>query len=126
MIGASTISELAKKLEEAGGRRDIAVIQRDTEPFLHEFRGLREPLERIFRSGPEDGGSGLPPLPEEEFDEAVAAIRGFSAAFDDTSIQMVLEMLQTFSIPDSRQTQFRRLRDAFEQFDWERLCAACG
>jgi len=65
----------------------------------------------------------LPPLSEEGFDEAVATIREFCASFDDTSVQMVMDMLETYAVPAKRAERYARLRDAVRCADWEQIAA---
>ncbi len=45
------------------------------------------------------------------------------AAYDDTSIQMVMDMLAGYTVPDSRQRQYQELKEAFERIDWEKMSA---
>ena len=119
-VGALGLSERARLLEQAGDNGDLATIRRDTPALLAEYRSRGEqPLKRLFAA--EGDAAGLPELPGPEFDEALSAIHDLCASYDDTSVQMVMDMLAGYSVPRSRQQQYRELKDAFDRVDWEEL-----
>ena len=118
-VGAIDVSDLAKSLEEAGNRGDVDTVLRDTPLLLAAYRGLREPLERVFRE--RDGAEAKPPLPEQEFDDALSAIHELCALYDDSSIQDILSELEGRMITDSREALYRKLCDAAARVDWEEL-----
>ena len=120
-IGASGLSKRAEALELAGDAGDTAAIARDTPDFLAAYRGMLEPLRSLFATAePAD----LPLLPEAEFDDALATIHDLCASYDDTSVQMVMDMLKTYAIPDSRRERYARLKTAVDRVDWEQMAAA--
>ena len=119
-VGADNISELAKKLEQAGNDRDVETIRRETPTLLEMYRSLGEQLGRLF--GKEDAESAeLPPLPEEEYAEALASLRDLAAAYDYGSVQIVMDMLSGYRIPKDCQNSYERLCSAVDRCDWDEI-----
>ena len=119
-VGAEKISELAKKLEQAGNDRDAATVRRETPALLEMYRSLREPLGRLF-GGEEAKPEELPPLPEEEYAEALASLRDLAAAYDYDSVQMVMDMLSGYRVPEGCQDSYKRLCTAVDRCDWDEI-----
>lgn len=119
-VGATEISELAAELEKAGNAADAEAIRRDTPRLLSLYRSLREPLGRLF-DAPE--AAELPPLPEDEYADAIASLRDLSAAFDYDSVCMVMGMLDRYAIPQAHRDACKRLRAAVDHCDWDAINA---
>ena len=119
-VGAVKLSELAKKLEQAGNDRDAATVRRETPALLEMYRSLREPLGRLF-GGEEAKPEELPPLPEEEYAEALASLRDLAAAYDYDSVQMVMDMLSGYRVPEGCQDSYKRLCTAVDRCDWDEI-----
>ena len=118
-VGAASISELAKALEKAGNEGDTETIRRDTPRLLELYRSLEEPLGRLLGTAEPLRDAELPPLPEEEFEDAVATLRELSAAFDYESVRMIADMLDQYQIPEAHQEFRRRLREGVDRCDWD-------
>jgi HPt (histidine-containing phosphotransfer) domain-containing protein len=118
-IGALDLSEHAKALEQAGDAGDAETIRADTPALLAEYRSLAEPLESLFAA--ERDAAELPALSKPEFDEALATIHDLCVAYDDTSIQMAMDMLAGYAIQEPCRRRYRELKEAFERIDWEKM-----
>ena len=117
-VGADKISKLAEKLEHAGNDRDAETIRAETPTLLEMYRSLREPLGRLFgREAAE--ATELPVLPEDEYAEALASLRDLAAAYDYDSVQMVMDMLSGYRVPEGCQVSYERLRAAVDRCDWD-------
>ena len=124
-VGAAAVSELAKALEQAGNDRDVAAIQRDTPRLLELYRSLKAPLEASLGiGGGEKSAARLPLLPDGDWAEALQSLRDMSAMFDYDSVNMVMDMLAQYTIPESHRAVCKRLRDAVERCDWDAINAA--
>ena len=122
-IGAESISEQAKSLEQAGNDRDIETIRQATPRLLESYRSLKEPLHRLLNPDTTAGQDTerRVPISEAEVDEAFATIRELCAMFDDTSIGMVLDTLRKSEIPKSHQDAYEQLCAAYDCFDWDQM-----
>ena len=119
-IGAPELSERAKALEQAGNRRDEALLLRDTPTLLEAYRSLRQPLERILNIGGADTAEKAK-LSEAEFDEAMRSIGEFCAEYDDSGVDAVMETLADYEIPASRRERYERMTSAAGRVDWEAM-----
>ena len=119
-VGADKISKLAKKLEQAGSNRDVETIRRETPALLEMYRSLGEPLGRLFGKGDAEPAD-CPPLPEEEYTQALASLRDLAAAYDYDSVQMVMDMLSEYRVPEGCQDSYERIRSAVDRLDWDEI-----
>ncbi len=118
------MSNRAKALEDAGNSGDAEALRQGIPLLLEAYRSLKEPLEALFQEL--DGVREKPPLSEQEFDDALAAIHELCELYDDAGIQDILGELKAHAIPDSREELYRKLCDAAGNVDWEALLALTG
>ena len=118
-VGAVTVSDLARELEQAGKVRDEETIQRETPRLLSLYQSLEMPLAALFTRKPEDGSRTA--LSEEAFKDALAAVRESAARYDYDGLLTVVEMLEQSEIPDAYATICRRLREAADDCDWDAI-----
>ncbi len=120
IIGASELSERAARLEDAGNRRYIEEIEKDTPTLLALYRACGEtlaPLDAHEEKEQED----LPEIDEASLAEAYEAIKEMAASFDYDSIQLILEELAGSRVPKEKAERHARLTAAAKKPDWDAL-----
>ena len=130
-VGASSVSELAKELEQAGNDGDIETLRRDTPRLLEQYRSLKAPLKAALGKETEGqaDGKALPLIPDDEFAEAMDSIRDMAGVYDLDSISMILDMLTGYTIPERHRAAWEKLREGADLCDWDEIreaLAACS
>ncbi len=118
IIGASELSERAKKLEEAGNNGDWDTINNDTPKLLKMLQSYGEALRPIHQKK-ENENTNLPEIEPEQLAEAYAAMKEISSSFDYDSMMFIFKSLEEYRIPDAEQERFQQLKSATEKPDWE-------
>lgn len=119
IIGATELSDRAKRLEDAGDRLYVEEIEKDTPMLLALYRASGEALAPLQE--PKRDDAALPEIDEASLAEAYAAIREMAAAFDYDSIQFVLEELSKSRVPEGKAERHARLVEAAKKPDWDAL-----
>lgn len=101
IIGASELSERAARLEDAGNRRYIEEIEKDTPTLLALYRACGEMLASLDAQE-EKEQEDLPEIDEASLAEAYEAIKEMAASFDYDSIQLILEELAGSRVPKEK------------------------
>ena len=121
-IGAEELGAVAERLELAGKAGDTQTLSDELPGLVARFRALGEQLSPLYAS-PEAADTGKPEIPPEQLQEAYAAISELSESLDYDSIAYVIASLDEWRIPEQEKERVANLRDAAENFDWERVGA---
>ncbi|MBP5384768.1 MAG: response regulator [Lachnospiraceae bacterium] len=126
LIGATALSEEARKLEEAGNAmqdgEDTGAVAEKTEKLLENYRKLSDMIGPYM--GTESGGENadyFPEIRQDELYESYDAIAEFAASFDLDSIDLVMEQLKEYRVPDQEQERYTKLKTAVRDSDWEKI-----
>ena len=119
IIGATELSERAKRLEDAGNRNYIEEIEKDTPILLALYRASGEGLAPLKE--PERDESALPEIDRGALAEAYAAIREMAAVFDYDSIQFILSELAKSRVPEDESQRYEKIVEAAKKPDWDAL-----
>ncbi|MBR1761550.1 MAG: response regulator [Schwartzia sp.] len=119
IIGATELSERAKRLEDAGNRLYIEEIEKDTPVLLALYRAGGEALSPLRE--PEKDTSALPEIDRGALREAYAAIREMAAVFDYDSVQFILSELAKSRVPDDESERYEKIVEAAKKPDWDAL-----
>ncbi len=119
IIGASELSERAKRLEDAGNRKYIEEIEKDTPMLLALYRASGEALAPLRE--PERSDDALPEIDRNALHEAYAAINEMAAVFDYDSVQFVLSDLAKSRVPDDEANRYAQIVEAAKKPDWDAL-----
>ena len=119
IIGASELSERAKRLEDAGNRLYIEEIEKDTPVLLALYRASGEALAPLKE--PKRDESALPEIDRGALHEAYAAIAEMAASFDYDSVQFVLSELAKSRVPDDEANRYAQIVEAAKKPDWDAL-----
>ena len=119
VIGATELSERAKRLEDAGNSNYIDEIKNDTPALLQLYKSYSEKLSTFIENNSDDADKPL--ISDEELTEAYETIREISTTFDYDSLQFILNSLEEYRLPESEIKKFQALKDAASRLDWENI-----
>ena len=117
IIGATDLSERAKRLEDAGNQRYVELIEEETEPLLYMYRNFRKLLKEVFAE-PEKSRE-LPPVPPEMLNDAYASMSDFAEQMDDELMDMVLKSLREYSLSDEDEKIIAQIEEKLAMLDWD-------
>ncbi|MBR6013003.1 MAG: response regulator [Selenomonadaceae bacterium] len=127
IIGATELSERAKRLEDAGNSGYIDEIREGTPALLQLYQSYLEKLSP-FMENVEDSNSNSnkPLISDEELAEAYETIKEISASFDYDSLQFVLNSLEDYRLPENETEKFKALKESAAKLDWEKITELIG
>ena len=120
IVGAAELSERAERLEDAGNRRYIEEIEKDTPMLLALYRTCSEALAPLDVPAKEETAN-LPEIDRATLHEAYAAIGEMAASFDYDAIQFILADLAKNRVPEDEAERYARLAAAAKKPDWDTL-----
>ena len=121
-IGAESLGTLAEKLELAGKSGDESVLDADLAGLLERYRALGAALSPLYapaKNAQDD--KELPIISENELREAYNSIRECAMSLDSEGALYALDYLNGFRLPESERQRSEQLRDAVNDFDWDRV-----
>ena len=119
IIGAHELSSYAATLEDAGNRNDIEFIEANTERFLLAYNEYKEKLRAL--KGVMTDDDGKEPIPEEELKDAYAALREVIPLMDYDAVQMILDGLMEYKLPEEDTIRIYDLSKMLKVFDWDAM-----
>ena len=117
IIGANALSELAKRLEDAGNRKDIGFISVNTGRLMSDYEAFKEKLGRLAQGS--ESTDGKESIPEEDIKEAYATLSDCIPQMDYDAVEMILEQLKAFKLPDKDAKFFHELEKCLKVLDWD-------
>ena len=121
VIGANELSERAKRLEDAGNSLYIDEIKKDTAALLELYLSYESKLTPLIAK-PVDT-TDKPLISEEDFSEALEALKEAAASFDYDSVTFVLDELDGYRLPDEHSARIGSIKEAAAKLDWEKINA---
>ena len=118
IIGARELSELAENLEDAGNKEDIDFIKANTDRLLKDYREYKDKLAPL--NEPEDKSS-KEPIPEDELNDAYEALRELIPQMDYDSVEMVVEQVKAYRLPDEDAARFAEIEKLMKTLDWDAM-----
>ncbi len=104
-------------MEEAGNNNDIVYIDGNKEKLMNEYVSFKEKLGRIKETTVTDASKE--PVPEAELKDAYGALADLIPQMDYDSVEMILESIMKYSLPDKDAEFFKELSRLFKLFDWD-------
>jgi len=117
IIGALELSEACAQLENAGNKEDTAFIDENTDKMMAMYLGFREKLSGLKKEEASD--EGKPPIPEAELKDAYDALKDVAAQMDYDSVEMILEQVGEYKLPDEDAKLMKEIEKKLKAFDWE-------
>ncbi len=119
IVGASSLSALAEKLEEAGNNDDRVFIEENTAKLLIDYKAYKEKLERISKNSEENETKEV--IPESELKDAYEALKELVASMDYDGVEMVINQLKEYKLPDEDKEKTEKLEKMLKLFDWDNM-----
>ncbi len=118
IVGANLLSRLAEKLEEAGNKNNMDFIRENAGKLLSDYRAFTDKLKKLKEK---DGADEKEPIPEDELQDAYAALKELIPQMDYDSVEMVLEQLGEYSLPPVDGERIEKLTMMLKTFKWEEM-----
>ena len=118
IIGAKLLSEMAKRMEDAGNAGEIEKIKVETPALLSIYRSFAEKLAPLCP--PKQREEEKMPIDEATLREAYDTLKEFVASFDYDNAMFVLESLDGYRLPEDEEKRYQNIRTALEKLDWEK------
>ncbi len=116
IIGASELSVLAGKLEEAGKSKDTAYIENSTGKLLSMYRGLDSKLTWFDRTD-----ESLPQIEESALNEAYLTIIEVAGIMDYGMMESLLKNLRGYFLPKEDKERIDGIEKALVELNWDRI-----
>ena len=69
----------------------------------------------------EDDDADKPLIDDAELAEAFESMKEIASAFDYDSMQFVFESLDAYKLPESEVERYKKIKDATEKLEWEKV-----
>ena len=121
IIGASKLSEMARKLEEAGKSSDTGYIKENTKELLDAFRSLEEKL-----SAGDGSAEEKPALSDAQRAEAFDTISEIAGSMDFGMMEDLLNDLESYALSDADAKLVKDIRGRLMDLDWDGITQLCN
>ncbi|MBE5857228.1 MAG: response regulator [Lachnospiraceae bacterium] len=116
IIGAGKLSKLAEKLEEAGNKDNLDYIRENAEKLLKDYRSYAEKLSKLVL---EEDEPDREPVPDDVLEDAYTAFKELIPQMDYDSVEMVLEGLKEYKLPEEDDRIIKELAGMLKVLDWD-------
>jgi signal transduction histidine kinase/CheY-like chemotaxis protein/HPt (histidine-containing phosphotransfer) domain-containing protein len=119
IIGALELSDLCQQLENAGNEKDMDFINANQEQMMTIYNSYIDKLERLVDE--DEDNSNKPMIPLEELQDAYVALKELIPQMDYDSVEMILDQVNEYQLPDADKEKIKNLRKALKKFDWDAM-----
>ncbi len=116
IIGANKLGDAAQMLEDAGKNENESYLQEHHEEFMTEYRRLKEPLSAI--SYVDEPDAGKPTADAELMRSVYRDIKEATEEMDLSRLGDIIERMNGYHIPETESDRWKRIRTAYERFDY--------
>ena len=120
VIGATQLSEMALALETAGKAGNITFIDEEIDACLILLKSYRVRLNKYMMEVHKQK-KDKKVISEDELIEAFAALREIVPTLDSDAVEMILEELDHYQLPEEAQQEIDEINRLLHQYDWDRL-----
>ena len=113
------LSDLCQQLENAGNEKDMDFINANQEQMMTIYNSYIDKLERLVDEDEDD--SNKPMIPLEELQDAYVALKELIPQMDYDSVEMILDQVNEYQLPDADREKIKNLRKALKKFDWDAM-----
>ena len=118
IVGATELSRLCFSLEEAGNKQDIDYIKENAGKLLADYEAYMDKLSKLRK---DDDDEGKEPIPEDELKDAYAALKEIIPQMDYDSVEMIIDDLKKYKLPEEDKAKIDRLAMLLKTFDWDKM-----
>nr|WP_292204554.1 ATP-binding protein [Butyrivibrio sp.] len=119
LIGAMQLSKDAAYLEKCGNEENAAEIDAKTPDLLALYRSYKVKLSAANEEGASD--EDKEPIPEDELESAFSDMKELLEAYDFDTADGIMDMLDTYKIPDSKKEKFLKIKELMAAVDRDAL-----
>ncbi len=116
VIGAEELSEMARKLEEAGKQKDIEYISKNTGALLERFREMNGNLDPL-----DEKKENLPEIPEASLKEAYLTLSEIAGSMDYGLMDGWIKEMKGFALPPEDGKYLQRIEEGMNALDWDNI-----
>ena len=122
IIGAKSLSNLAKELEQAAKDGDYETVRSENDALLDLYRSFKDKLSKIeeITLEPEEAPK-KPPISEAELSNAFDALKNFISDMDYDAIEMILAELSQYELPADAASKIAALSEPLKNYDWSAM-----
>ena len=108
-------------MENAGNDGDTKYISDNAEGLIEKCRGYKEVFARLQPPEEVEDDSDKEPVPEGELEDAYNALREVVPQMDYDSVEMILDQLGQYRLPDKDKEIMSQLSKLLKTFDWDKM-----
>ena len=116
-IGDLEMSSMCEELEAAGNREDMNFIISHHDALMDRYSAYKDKLARIKEQSPED--DNREPISEDDLKGAYEALKELIPQMDYDGVEMVLDQLKEFKLPDKDAAVMEQFGKMLKLFDWD-------
>ena len=116
IVGAMALSELCEKLENAGNKEDMDFINDNADKLVKEYGAFKDKLNKLSH---ETDDSDKEELDQSNLKDAYDALKEAIPNMDYDAVEMVLEKIKEFKLPEEDTGTFKKLEEYFKNMDWD-------
>ncbi len=116
IIGAMELSYLAKSLEDAGNENNKEFIDENTDRLLVEYEEFKTKLSGLHEV---EDTTDKEMIPEVELKRAYEALSDVIPQMDYDAVEMILEELNEYALPEEDDHKMKELAKMLRVFDWD-------
>ena len=116
IIGARDLSLFAEKLEDAGNIEDRSFIEENALLLLEEYEKFREKLKKVHEDADNNDKTMIS---DEELKDAFSALSDVIPQMDYDSVEMILDSLSEYQLPEDKEETVTELKRMLKVFDWD-------
>ena len=124
-IGATELSKLAERLEQAGNENDIDTIDNRQSELLNLHSMVKYSLEKIpeIAGEPEEktGGGSKPEITEAQLKDAYQSIIEVCRSLDYDTLSFILDSLKEYSLPEEDSGRVRSIGNMAYKLQWDEI-----
>ena len=124
IIGAMELSELCQQLENAVNAGDMLFIDSNAERMMADYIAYKEILAPLRSC--EVGDEDKEMIPEDELKDAYSALKDVIPQMDYDSVELILDQLKEYKLPDEDAAKMYELGKMLKSFDWDGMEALIG
>ena len=121
IIGAMSLSEKARLLEEAGKNKDKEYINDKTPELLEEFRTFGKKLHAIFDEKNDDTKELIS---KEKLQDAYNTIYELALMMDYDSLELIFDSLKAYSFEEKDNLKLANIKKTMEDLNWDGVLKA--
>ena len=116
IVGATALSSLAEQMEMAGKKQNTAFLNANISILLEDYRSFLKKLAPL-----KEDTSSESTIDPDQLAEILHALEEFIPQMDYDAIEMALEELEPYTLPEPEASIIQEVRKHLRVFDWDAL-----